>query len=130
VRYFTLEEMLYLHDRVIKRTGGRAGIRSLALLESAIYRPASTFGGEDLYPDLFAKAAALMHSLVNNHPFIDGNKRTAYMAGTRFLFVNGYSVRATPRTVIKFLLDVEAKRLSLDDIAGWLKNHTRRGSKS
>lgn len=128
MRYFTLEEMLYLHDRVIKRTGGRAGIRSLALLESAIYRPASTFGGEDLYPDLFSKAAALVHSLVNNHPFTDGNKRTAYAAGARFLFVNGYTVRVTQRSVVKFLLDVEAKKLSLDNIAVWFRRHAKQSA--
>ena len=128
MRYFTLEEMLYLHDRVIKRTGGRAGIRSLALLESAIYRPASTFGGEDLYPDLFSKAAALVHSLVNNHPFTDGNKRTAYAAGARFLFVNGYTVRAMQRSVVKFLLDVEAKKLSPNIIAVWFRRHAKQSA--
>ena len=128
MRYFTLEEMLYLHDRVIKRTGGRAGIRALALLESAIYRPASTFGGEDLYPDLFSKAAALVHSLVNNHPFTDGNKRTAYAAGARFLFVNGYTVRAMQRSVVKFLLDVEAKKLSPNGIAVWFRRHAKQSA--
>lgn len=130
VQHLTLEEVLYIHDRIMKRTGGRAGIRDLALLESAIHRPASTFGGEDLYPNLFAKAAALVHSLVNNHPFIDGNKRTAYVAGVRFLFMNGYTVRTTPQKVIGFLLDVEAKKLSPDEIAAWLKKHSRRSSKS
>lgn len=129
-QHLTLEEVLYLHDRIVKRTGGRAGIRDLALLESAIHRPASTFGGEDLYPGLFAKAAALAHSLVNNHPFTDGNKRTAYTAGARFLFINGYTLRATQQKVIRFLLDVEAKKLPLDEIASWLKKHSRRRRKT
>ncbi len=125
LQYLTLEEVLYLHDRIIKRTGGRPGIRALALLESAIYRPASTFGGRDLYPDLFSKAAALISSLVSNHPFVDGNKRTAFAAATRFAFVNGYAVRATPRSVIRLLLDVAARRRSLDEIAVWLRHHSR-----
>lgn len=125
-RHLTLEEVLYLHDRIIKRTGGRAGIRELTLLESAIHRPATTFGGEDLYPDLWAKAAALVHSLVKNHPFTDGNKRTAYAAGARFLFINGYTLRAPQQTVIGFLLDVEAKKIFLDMIAAWMKKHSRR----
>lgn len=128
IHYLSLEEVLYLHDRIIKRTGGRAGIRDLGLLESSIHRPASTFGGEDLYPGLFAKAAALVNSLVNNHPFVDGNKRTAYVAGARFLFVHGYMLRATQRDVVRLLLDIEAKRLTLEEIAAWLKKSARRAA--
>lgn len=126
LRYLTLEEILYLHDRIIRRTSGRGGIRDLGLLESAVYRPASTFGGEDLYPDVFSKAAAIIHSLVNKHAFADGNKRTAYATGVRYLLVNGYHLRASSKSVIRMLLDVEAKRLSFDDLAGWLKTHAHR----
>jgi death-on-curing protein len=126
IRHLTLEEVLYLHDRIIKQTGGRAGIRDLGLLESAIHRPASTFVGEDLYAGLFTKGAALIHSLVNNHPFVDGNKRTAYAAGAWFLLVNAYTLRAAPHDLVGFLLDVEAKKLSLDGIAAWLKRSAKR----
>ncbi|MGH2349832.1 MAG: type II toxin-antitoxin system death-on-curing family toxin [bacterium] len=131
MQYLTLEEVLYLHSRIVKRTGGRAGVRELSLLESAVFRPASTFGGKDLYPDLFTKAAAILHSLVNNHPFTDGNKRTAYVAASRFLFINGHVLRVPAEGVIDFLLEVEAKTLALDGIARWLKRHSirRRGAR-
>jgi death-on-curing family protein len=75
VEYLTLEEVLLLHARLIQRTGGSGGVRDLGLLDSALARPQATFGGQDLYPGLWHKAAALMHSLVKNHPFVDGNKR-------------------------------------------------------
>jgi death-on-curing protein len=77
VRYLTGEEVVVVHERVLARFGGAGGIRDWGLLDSAVQRPRGAFGGENLYPDLFAKAAALGHSLVLNHPFVDGNKRTA-----------------------------------------------------
>lgn len=79
MRHLTLAEVLELHRLVITQTGGGQGLRDLGLLESAIAQPRQTFGGQDLYPDLPAKAAALGFSLIANHPFIDGNKRV----GTR-----------------------------------------------
>ena len=69
-----LEEVLLLHEFSIKDFGGASGIRNIGLLESAIARPFQTFGGEDLYPSPFDKAAAIGESLIENHPFIDGNK--------------------------------------------------------
>jgi death-on-curing protein len=77
VRSVTLEEVLLLHARLIQRTGGSGGVHDIDLLDPAMARPRATFEGEELYPDLWHKAAALMHSLVKNHPFVDGNKRTA-----------------------------------------------------
>jgi death-on-curing protein len=77
VKYLSATQVLFVHSRLIDTTGGAHGIRDLGLLQSAVSRPKATFGGKDLYPDIFHKAAALMESLVKNHPFIDGNKRTA-----------------------------------------------------
>ena len=75
-RYLTVPQILFLHSRLIEETGGSQGLRDLGLLESAVARPQTSFSGEDLYPGLFTKAAALMDSLINNRPFLDGNKRT------------------------------------------------------
>ena len=77
MKYLTLEKVLLLHARLIQRTGGSGGVHDIDVLDSAMARPQATFEGEELYPDLWHKAAALMHSLVKNHPFVDGNKRTA-----------------------------------------------------
>ena len=83
--YLTLEDLLEIHRRVIESTGGSDGIRSIPLLDSAVARPQATFGGIDLYPALPEKAAALLHSIISNHPFVDGNKRTGFTAMDVFL---------------------------------------------
>ena len=77
MKYLTSHRVLFIHDQVIRRTGGSYGVRDLGLLESAVYRPQTTFDAQDLYLSIFDKAAALLQSLLKNHPFIDGNKRTA-----------------------------------------------------
>ena len=77
MKYLSLEDVLLYHERIIQESGGSEGIRDFGLLHSAIERPKASFAGKDLYQDIFTKAAALVHSLVLNHPFIDANKRTA-----------------------------------------------------
>jgi death-on-curing protein len=94
-RYLTPQEVLFIHARLVVTTGGEHGIRDLGLLESAVARPQATFDGADLYPDLFLKTAALMESLSQNHPFVDGNKRTAITAAAMFLQLNGYVLQTT-----------------------------------
>ena len=71
---------MVIHDEVIEETGGSPGIRDIHLLESAVARPQASFEGDDLYPDIFSKASALGHSIIRNHAFLDGNKRTGYMS--------------------------------------------------
>ena len=85
MNYITPEQVLFIHYRIIEETGGSHGIRDLALLQSALARPMATFDENDLYPDIFSKAAALMHSIIKSHPFMDGNKRTAYSSCGVFL---------------------------------------------
>jgi death-on-curing protein len=84
VIYLTAAQVLFIHARLLAETGGAAGIRDLGLLEAAVARPQATFDGQDLYPDRFAKAAALMASLVGNHPIVDGNKRVGITAAGLF----------------------------------------------
>jgi len=88
--YLSPEQVLFLHNRLIQETGGAHGIRDLSMLLSALGRPQASFGGNDLYAEIFSKGAALLDSLVRNHPFVDGNKRTAITATTLFLSLNGY----------------------------------------
>ncbi len=95
MRYLTIEEVLRLHDRVISRTGGSAGVRDRGALESAVAQPQMTFSGDDLYPTLPEKAATLCFSLAMNHPFVDGNKRTAHAAMEVFLILNGFEIRSS-----------------------------------
>ena len=119
--YITLEQVLAIHHDQIERYGGSHGIRDLTLLESAIERPKSSFMGEDLYPTIFDKAAALMHSILLNHPFLDGNKRTSMASATALLYFNGWSLKVEQKELVEAALAVESKKWSLEQISKWLK---------
>lgn len=80
MRYLSLGEVLSLHERLLDQSGGAQGLRDLGTLESAVAQPRMTFDDKDLYPDLPSKAAALGYSLIQNHPFLDGNKRVGTLA--------------------------------------------------
>lgn len=125
MEYLTVAEVLLLHARLIQRTGGSGGVRDVGLLESAVARPQATFEGEDLYPDLWSKAAALMQSLIQNHPFVDGNKRTALAATGIFLELNGYTLTASNAQALDFTRHVTRGEMSSQEMAAWLKAHSR-----
>jgi death-on-curing protein len=83
-----------------------------------------TFGGEDLYPDIAAKTAALMHSLVTNHPFVDGNKRVGAAAGELFLAVNGYDLTASDDSLIELTMAVSRGEVSAEALAVWIRQRS------
>ena len=124
--FLGLDEILAIHHDQISRYGGSHGVRDLDLLISAVSRPQATFGGNDLYSDIFSKAAALIHSLVLNHPFIDGNKRTSVVATVRFLFINHYVLKMTKKELIELPLKIDSKKLDLEQLALWFKKHSKR----
>ena len=123
MRYLTLNEVLFLYRRVIRESGGAAGIRDLGLLESALAQPRQTFGGVELYPSTAEKAAALGFSLIKNHPFIDGNKRIGHAAMEVFLVLNGYEIQATVDEQEQIILDVAAGRMNRESFARWVAAH-------
>lgn len=122
--FLTLEQVLAIHHDQIERYGGSHGLRDLNLLESAIERPKASFMGEEFYSDIFEKAAALLHSLLLNHPFLDGNKRTSICSGARFLFINGFNLNADQEELVSLALQIESKKMDLDQIASWFKEHS------
>ncbi|TLY27478.1 MAG: type II toxin-antitoxin system death-on-curing family toxin [Nitrospirae bacterium] len=122
-RYLTLAEVLELHRTVMERWGGAGGIRDINALESALAQPRQSFGGQDLYPDLATKAAALCFSLVLNHPFVDGNKRVGHAAMEVFLLLNGHELRATVDEQEQLMLRLAAGQLKRDALAEWVKQH-------
>lgn len=126
MKYLTVKDVLLLHELQIEIHGGSHGLRDLGLLESAVARPQSTFGGQDLYPDIFMKGAALVHSLLLNHQFVDGNKRTAMYSVMAFLELNGYEFVAEQKEVVDTAMWIENKKPELEEIAAWLKNHTKK----
>ncbi len=124
VRYLSVVQVRALHELQIERFGGGAGLRDPGALEAAVMRPRASFGGEDLYPDVAAKAAALMHSLVQNHPFVDGNKRVGLHAMLVFLAENGVDLTTSARELIELTLAVATSRLGVEALAIWIRQRT------
>lgn len=125
MRYLALAEVVALHRRLLEATGGAAGIRDLGALESAIAQPRMTFAGLDLYPTLVDKAAALCFSVVENHPFVDGNKRVGHAAMETFLVLNGAEVDAQLDEQERVMLDLAAARIDRGQLADWLRQHLK-----
>jgi death-on-curing protein len=123
MRYLTLGEVVALHRRLIAATGGASGIRDLGGLESAIAQPRASFGGDDLYPSVIEKAAALGFSLVMGHPFVDGNKRTGHAAMETFLVLNGYELSAPVDEQERVMLELAAGELPRQDFLDWVWTH-------
>lgn len=119
----TKEQVLLLHTQLIEATGGSDGIRDVGMLESALENPFQTYGGEELYPSIRAKAARLCYGLVKNHAMVDGNKRIGVHAMLVFLALNGYEVEYTQKELSDLILDVAADRKQYEDILHWLLVH-------
>ncbi len=126
IRYLTPEQVLFIHNRLIQGTGGAPGVRDISMLLSALGRPLATFEGKDLYDGIFSKAAALMDSLVRNHPFMDGNKRTGIVAAVLFLQLNRYSLAVTNEEMVRFTLAFAQSQVTLEDISAWLQQFSVR----
>ncbi len=124
-RHLRLAEVLKLHGLIIARSGGSDGLRDLGMLESALGQPRQTFGGEDLYPSLTSKAAALGFSLIMNHPFIDGNKRVGHAATEAVLMLNGFELAAEIDDAEDEILAVVAGQRTRDEFQAWIEKHVR-----
>lgn len=128
IRHLQVEHVCALHDASISEFGGIRGIRDRNLLESAVYQPQQSFGGEDVYPTLFDKASAYACFISANHAFLDGNKRTAISAAAVFLDLNGYKITVVPGEIYEVMMKVANKKMSRDDLAKWFrKNCKKRG---
>ena len=123
MRYLFIEEIISLHAKVIAQSGGSLGLRDRGALESAVSQPEMTFGGEDLYPTVAEKATALGHSLIQNHPFIDGNKRVGHAAMEVFLVLNGYEIKAPVDEQEEIILSVASSQTSRAEFSEWIKQH-------
>lgn len=126
MKYLTVADILLLHSLAIDEFGGSHGLRDLGLLESAVMRPQATFDGSDLYKTVHDKAAALLHSLLMNLQFVDGNKRTAMFAVITFLKLNGYQFNTAQKEVVEYALYIEHSQPEIEEIAHWLKEHTKK----
>ena len=124
-QYLEIDEVYLIHQIIIKRAGAKASVRDFALLHSAVERPKATYHGQDLYPNVFTKAAALLQSLCRNHPFTDGNKRTSWAATHRFLWLNGYHLKANRKDAVGFMLWIDSSKPEVKEIAAWLKRNSK-----
>ena len=124
--YLSVQQVLFPQHRLIAETGGAHGLRDPGLLESAVARPRASYAGCELYPDLFAKTAALLDSLIRNHPFLDGNKRTGVAAASLFLRRNGWRLALSNEALEALALRVATSAPCLDEIAAFLRQHSKR----
>jgi len=123
VRYLSVTEVFDLHQRLTTQSGGSEGLRDQAALISAVRQPQMQFGGEELYPSISEKAAALGFALIRNHPFVDGNKRVGHAAMEVFLILNGWEIEADVDEQERLVLEVAAGEVGRDELTEWLSNH-------
>lgn len=120
----TFAEIIEIHDYQIAHFGGSAGLRDIELLKSAIGMPSATFGGEYLHPSIIEMAAAYLYHLVENHPFVDGNKRVGAMAALVFLDLNGYGFDAPDKDFTDTVLKVASGKMLKAEITLFFRQHT------
>ena len=126
MNYLSADEIVSIHDAIVKEIGGTLGVREPGMLMSIAEKPKASFGDQDLYPDLFTKAAALYDGVCNYHVFIDGNKRTSALCMYRFLHINGYDLVASNKDLEEYTLHIATNNPDLSDIATWIrKNSTK-----
>ena len=123
MRRIPVEEVIYMHSELVKATGGSDGVRDMGLLESAVNAPFQSFGGCDVYPTIFEKAARLGFGLSQNHAFIDGNKRIAAQAVLTFLALNGIEIDCTEFELFSLFYKLAASEVTFDGLTDWLKKH-------
>ena len=126
MKRISIEQILEIQNRLVAQTGGINGVRDMNLLDSSIISPFQTFGGQDLYPNLHSKAAQLGYQLINNHPFLDGNKRIGIHIMFLFLLVNGEAISATDNEKITLGLSIAQDIMKPENIIEWLDSHERR----
>jgi len=121
--FLTLADVLHIHEDRIRKYGGSTGVRDAGLLESAMGNAAATFGGEYLNPSIFDMAAAYLYGICRNHPFIDGNKRTALACALAFLGLNDRKIESTEDDLHDLVIGVAEGRVTKEDVAAFFERH-------
>lgn len=121
-RYISIDEVLELHEDQISSFGGTSGVRDEGLLESALAQPQATFGGQLLHPTISEQAAAYLYHLAMNHPFIDGNKRTAFAVADTFLRLNGWTLNLTDDRAYDLVMQVARGTMTKEELSTELES--------
>lgn len=124
MRYLNFEEVIYMYTEVIQRTGGQPGLADERILESVLAKPLVTFEGEELYPDIFTKAAVLVFAVINSKPFFDGNKRMALLCALFIMRSNGYQVIASQDSLVDLAKGTEAGKYHVDHLVRWFRKNS------
>ena len=124
--WLTEEQLIYLHDELIRATGGSQGLRDKNLLQSALYSPLQTFDSSELFPTIQQKAARLACGLTQNHPFVDGNKRIGAHAMLVFLALNDIQLDFTQEELIHIFLDLASNNSDYNTLLIWIRSHGRK----
>lgn len=119
----TVNEIIFLHEKLIQRTGGMSGLRDIGMLESAVYNVIKSFGEQDAYPTTFERAARLAYAIIMNHPFNDGNKRTGILVMLITLRLNNIYIKYTQDELIVLGLSIADGNKRYKDILAWMKSH-------
>jgi death-on-curing protein len=125
VLFLDIEDVIEIHEIILKRYGGRGGIRDKNLLHSAVSQPQQTFGGQLLYKSIPEMAAVYAYHLAENQPFIDGNKRTAFVASAVFLRLNGFKLIASNDEVYQLFIDLANKKFAKNNLVDWYTKRTK-----
>lgn len=129
VKYLSEAEVIAVNEEMVSKYGGLHGVRNLNLLKSALTCPRTTIGFQDAYKSIFDKAASLFHSLINNHPFLDGNKRTALFSAMLLFEYNDWRAAFKRKEAVKFILKTLNDKLSVGQISDWLIEHSVKARK-
>lgn len=121
----TEQQVLSVHEMMIKATGGSDGVHDVSLLQSGLNAPFQAFDGKEVYPSLLSKAAAMCRSIISNHPFVDGNKRTGIHVMLIFLEINGVQLEYTQKELIDLGLGIASGNFDVNAILNWLSNHCK-----
>lgn len=122
----SIKEVKIIHNILIDKFGGTEGIRDIGLLESALARPFATFDNNDLYLNPIEKASAILESIVINHPFIDGNKRTAYTLMRLILLENGLDIIASQESKYDLVISASTGKFRFDEIKNWIQSNLKK----
>ncbi len=128
IKFLDKQTILAFHRDQVKTYGGKKGVRDEGLLESALAQPEASFGGKYMHKTIFKMVAAYGFHICKNHPFFDGNKRTALVAMYTFLYVNGYRLEADKKSLFAVMIDLANGKLEKAELANFLKENTEERS--
>jgi death-on-curing protein len=129
LKLISVPDLVWLNAAAVGETGGATGIRDAGALEAVVARPCVGYGGEELFPTLFDKAAAIIESVIRRHPFVDGNKRTGLLAGAAMLYLAGYNFAAPRDQMVEVPVRVAEHKITLEELSRWFEKHARQQGK-